>query len=93
MSQELGFFCPDLAAAIGLDEAVIFNKLQWCVENQAMNGTIAPDGLKMIRNPIVCTNPRKLKNSHNKQIDWLGNFPWLSVHKLRRFFARLEAIG
>jgi hypothetical protein len=93
MTQDLGFFCPDLAAAIGLDEAVIFNKLQWCVENPAMSGTIAPDGMKMIRNPILCTNPRKLKNSHNKQVDWLGNFPWLTAHKLRRVFARLEGLG
>jgi hypothetical protein len=93
MSQELGFFSPDLAAAIGLEEAVIFNKLQWCVENPAMSGTIAPDGIKMIRNPILCTNPRKLNKSHGKQVDWLGNFPWLSAHKLRRIFARLEKLG
>jgi hypothetical protein len=91
--QDLGFFCPDLAAAIGLDEAVIFNKLQWCVENPAMSGTIAPDGLKMIRNPIACTDPRKLSKSHGKKIDWLSNFPWLTAHKLRRIFARLEGLG
>lgn len=90
--QDLGYFSPELAAVVGLEEAVIFNKLQWCVENPQMGGTI-DGGLKMIRNPIACTNPRKLNNSHSKQIDWLGNFIWASARKLRRIFARLEAIG
>ena len=92
MTQDLGYFSPELAAVIGLEEAVIFNKLQWCVENPQMGGTIN-DGLKMIRNPIACTNPRKLNKSHGKQIDWLGNFIWATARKLRRIFARLEAIG
>jgi len=90
--QDLGYFSPELATIIGLEEAVIFNKLQWCVENPQMGGTI-DGGLKMIRNPIACTNPRKLNKSHGKQIDWLGNFIWASARKLRRIFARLEAIG
>jgi len=93
MTHELGYFSPELAAVIGLEEAVIFNKLQWCVENPQMSGTIAYDGLKMIRNPIACTNPRKLNQSHGKQIDWLGNFIWATAGKLRRIFSRLEAIG
>ena len=92
MTQDLGYFSPELAAVIGLEEAVIFNKLQWCVENPQMGGTVN-DGLKMIRNPIACTNPRKLNKSHGKQIDWLGNFIWATARKLRRIFARLEAIG
>lgn len=94
MTQDLGlgYFSPELAAVIGLEEAVIFNKLQWCVENPQMGGTLH-DGLKMIRNPIACTNPRKLNNSHGKQIDWLGNFIWATPGKLRRIFAKLEAIG
>lgn len=92
MTQDLGYFSPELAAIIGLEEAVIFNKLQWCVENPQMGGTIN-DGLKMIRNPIACTNPRKLNKSHGKQIDWLGNFIWATARKLRRIFARLEEIG
>lgn len=92
MTQDLGYFSPELAAVIGLEEAVIFNKLQWCVENPQMGGTI-DGGLKMIRNPIACTNPRKLNKSHGKQVDWLGNFIWASARKLRRIFARLEAIG
>lgn len=92
MTQDLGYFSPELAAVIGLEEAVIFNKLQWCIENPQMGGTI-DDGLKMIRNPIARTNPRKLNKSHGKQIDWLGNFIWASARKLRRIFARLEAIG
>ena len=92
MTQDLGYFSPELAAVIGLEEAVIFNKLQWCVENPQMGGTIN-NGLKMIRNPIACTNPRKLNKSHGKQIDWLGNFIWATARKLRRIFARLEAIG
>ncbi|MEG3880711.1 hypothetical protein QT972_25450 [Microcoleus sp. herbarium7] len=93
MTQEQGYFDQKLAAVIGLEEAVIFNKLQWCVENPQMGGTIAHDGLKMIRNPIACTNPRKLNKSHGKLIDWLGNFTWATPGKLRRIFARLEAIG
>ena len=93
MTQDLGYFSPELAAVIGLKEAVIFNKLQWCVENPQMGGTISDDGLKMIRNPIACTNPRKLNKSHGKQVDWLGNFIWATAGKLRRIFARLEAIG
>ena len=93
MQDLVGYFSPGLAVVIGLEEAVIFNKLQWCVENPQMGGTIAHDGLKMIRNPIACTNPRKLNKSHGKQIDWLGNFIWASAGKLRRIFARLEAIG
>lgn len=93
MSHEPGYFDQKLAAVIGVEEAVIFNKLQWCVENPQMSGTITHDGLKMIRNPIACTNPRKLNNSHGKQIDWLGNFIWATPGKLRRIFARLEAIG
>ena len=91
--QDLGFFSPELAVAIGLDEAVIFNKLQWCVESETMQGTIAHDGLKMIRNPITCTDRRKLSKSHGKKIDWLSNFPWLTPYKIRCVFARLEAIG
>jgi len=93
MTHELGYFSPELAAVIGLEEAVIFNKLQWCVENPQMGGTIAHDGLKMIRNPIACTNPRKLSKSHGKQIDWLSNFIWATPGRLRRIFSRLEAIG
>ncbi len=93
MSHEPGYFDQKLAAVIGVEEAVIFNRLQWCVENPQMSGTIAHDGLKMIRNPIACTNPRKLNNSHGKQIDWLGNFIWATPGKLRRIFAKLEAIG
>lgn len=91
--QNLAYFSPELAAIIGVEESVIFSKLQWCVENPQMSGTIAHDGLKMIRNPIACTNPRKLNNAHGKQIDWLGNFIWATPGKLRRIFARLEAIG
>ena len=92
MQDLVGYFSPELAVVIGLEEAVIFNKLQWCVENPQMGGTI-DNGLKMIRNPIACTNPRKINNSHGKQIDWLGNFIWATAGKLRRIFARLEAIG
>lgn len=95
MTQELAFFSPELAAIIGLDGAAVFNRLQWCVESETMQGTIAHDGLKMIRNPILCTNPRKLEKSHEhgKLIDWLGNFKWATPHKLRRILARLEAVG
>ena len=44
MTQDLGYFSPELAAVIGLEEAVIFNKLQWCVENPQMGGTIGCGG-------------------------------------------------
>lgn len=91
--QDLGFFSQDLATAIGLEAAAVFNKLQWCIENPTMSGTIADDGTKMIRNPIACTDPRKLSKSHGKKIDWLGNFPWSTPHKLRSIFARLEGMG
>lgn len=93
MTQELGFFSQELATAIGLEEAAVFNKLQWCIENPEMKGTIAPDGLKMIRNPIACTDSRKLSKSHGKKVDWSGNFPWLTPYKIRRIFARLEGLG
>ena len=95
MTQELAFYSTDLAVAIGLEAAAVFNKIQWCIENPTMEGTIADDGMKMIRNPIVCTNPRKIEKSHEhgKLIDWLSNFKWATPHKLRRIFARLEALG
>lgn len=95
MTQELAFYSTDLAAIIGLEAAAVFNKIQWCIENSKMEGTPAADGTKMIRNPIVCTNPRKIEKSHehSKLIDWLSNFKWATPHKLRRILARIEALG
>ncbi|MGL5878543.1 MAG: hypothetical protein ACRC2V_12305, partial [Xenococcaceae cyanobacterium] len=95
MTQELAFYSTDLAAEIGLEAAAVFNKIQWCIENSKMEGAPAADGTKMIRNPIVCTNPRKIEKSHEhgKLIDWLSNFRWATPHKLRRILAQLEALG
>lgn len=93
MTQEIGRFNKGLAVTIGLEAAAVFDKLLWCVESPTMQGTIDSDGLKMIRNPITCTDPRKLSKSHGKYVDWLSNFPWLTPHKLRSIFAKLEGMG
>ena len=95
MTQEFGYYCQELSGVIGLEAATVFQQIQWCIENPTMSGTIADDGTKMIRNPIVCTNPRKIEKSHEhgKLIDWLSNFKWATPHKLRRILARLEALG
>jgi hypothetical protein len=94
-TEKLSFFSPDVAEIVGVEAATVFSKIQWCVENPDMAGTIAPDGAKYIRNPIACTSQRKLEKSreHGKLIDWLSNFTWATFAKLRRIFNYLEETG
>lgn len=91
---DLGFFSNSLAVAIGLYEAIVLNKLQWCVESPLMSGTVI-DGQKWIRNPIVCTDPDKQDRAqeHGKAIDWLSNFPFLKPYLIRKVFNNLEQLG
>lgn len=93
-TSDLGFFSNSLAVAIGVYEAIVLNKLQWCVESPSMSGTVI-DGQKWIRNPIVCTDPEKQERAqeHGKLIDWLSNFPFLTAHRVRSVFAKLERLG
>lgn len=93
-ASDLGFFSNTLAVAIGVYEAIVLNKLQWCVESPSMSGTVI-DGQKWIRNPIVCTDPEKQERAqeHGKLIDWLSNFPFLTPYRVRGVFAKLERLG
>ena len=93
-ASDLGFFSKELAVAIGVYEAIVFNKLQWCVETSSMNGKFV-DKQKWIRNPIECTSARKQEEAqgHGKAIDWLSNFPFLKPRQIRGVFANLERLG
>lgn len=83
-----------LAATIGLEEATVLQQLYYCLQNPKLTGTQA-NGQKWIRNPIKCRDSEKQQRAeeHGKAIDWLSNFPFLSVYKLRRIFAKLENLG
>ncbi|MEG3929470.1 hypothetical protein [Microcoleus sp. T3_D1] len=83
-----------LAATIGLEEATVFQQLWYSLQNPQMGGTVR-NGQKWIRNPIECRDSEKQQRAaeHGKAIDWLSNFPFLSVYKLRRIFAKLENLG
>src|SRR6476469_1559354 len=83
-----------LATAIGLEEAAVLQQLYYCLQNPKLTGTQA-NGQKWIRNPIECRDAEKQQRAaeHGKAIDWLSNFPFLSVYKLRRIFAKLENLG
>lgn len=83
-----------LATAIGLEEAAVLQQLYYCLQNPKLTGTQA-NGQKWIRNPIKCRDSEKQQRAaeHGKAIDWLSNFPFLSVYKLRRIFAKLENLG
>jgi hypothetical protein len=93
-TEKLSFFQEDLSSVIGLELTVVFSKIQWCIENVKMTG-IEVDGVKFIRNPIVCTSKQKLARSqeHGKLVDWKSNFGWASFGVLRRIFTKLENIG
>ena len=69
-TSDLGFFSKELAVAIGVYEAIVFNKLQWCVETSSMNGKFV-DEQKWIRNPIECTSAKKQEEAqgHGKAIE------------------------
>jgi len=93
-TEKKSFFLEDLSSVVGLEMSVVFSKLQWCIENTKMEGTVV-DGVKYIRNPIACTDPDKIASAetHGKYIDWLSNFAWATLGTLRRIFAKLEDIG
>lgn len=94
LEQKLLFLSSELALKIGPIEAIIFQKLYSCLTNPNMVGT-EKDGRKWIRNPIECRDTQKLERAqeHGKAIDWLSNFPFLTIHKIRRIFAKLEGLG
>ena len=91
---DLGFYTKPLSRFVGLEASVVFNKIQWCLETPTMLGAVY-EGVKYIRNPIKCTNPRKqAKKAEGKEIDWLGNFQdWASEHKVRRIIDKLVRRG
>jgi len=93
-TSDLGFHSKPLARFVGLEASVVFNKIQWCLESPTMLGTVY-EGIKYIRNPIKCTNPRKqAKKTEGKEIDWFGNFQdWASEHKVRRIIDKLVQRG
>jgi len=93
-TEKVSFYQDDLSSVLGLEMSVVFSKLQWCIENTKMEGTVI-DGVKYIRNPITCTDADKIisAETHGKYIDWLSNFVWATRGVLRRIFAKLEAIG
>ena len=84
----------ELAGAIGLEESTVLQQLYYCLMNTKLLGMEADD-CKWIRNPVKCTNSEKLQRAqeHGKDIDWLGNFPYLTAHKIRRIFTKLEDLG
>src|SRR4028118_2360547 len=93
-TEKLAFFSPEIAAIIGVEAATVFSKIQWCIENPDMAGTIAPNGTKYIRNPISCTSKEKLAKAqeHGKLVDWISNFTWARYGTLRRIFNKLEKL-
>jgi len=84
-----------LAAAIGLEEATVFQQLWYCLQNPNMLGKKDANNQKWIRNPIECRDAEKQQRAqeHGKDIDWLSNFPFLSPYRIRRVFAKLEGLG
>ena len=92
-TSDLGYFDKDLAVILGLDNAIVLNKMVWCSESDTMTGTTSGDGSKYIRNPIVCTNPNKIGKGHSKFVDWLANFPYMTKYRLRKAFKELKELG
>jgi hypothetical protein len=84
---------PAIACAIGSGEATVLQQLYFCLTRPQM-GT-KEDGRTWIRNPVKCQNAKKKERAqkHGKAIDWLSNFPFLTVDKIRRIFTKLEALG
>lgn len=84
-----------LAAAIGLEEATVFQQLWYCLQNPNMLGKKDANNQKWIRNPIECRDAEKQQRAqeHGKDIDWLSSFPFLSPYRIRRVFVKLEALG
>ena len=84
-----------LAAAIGLEEATVFQQLWYCLQNPNMLGKKDANNQKWIRNPIECRDAEKQQRAreHGKDIDWLSNFPFLSPYRIRRVFSKLEGLG
>ena len=84
-----------LAAAIGLEEATVFQQLWYCIQNPNMLGKRDANNQKWIRNPIECRDVEKQQRAqeHGKDIDWLSNFPFLTRYRIRRVFSKLEELG
>lgn len=84
-----------LAAAIGLEEATVFQQLWYCIQNPNMLGKRDANNQKWIRNPIECQDVEKQQRAqeHGKDIDWLSNFPFLTRYRIRRVFSKLEELG
>lgn len=84
---------PAIACEIGAGEATVLQQLYFCLTRPNM-GT-KEDGRIWIRNPVECQNAKKKQRAqeHGKAIDWLSNFPFLTVAKIRLIFTKLEALG
>ena len=69
---------PELACAIGLNEAIVVQQIHYWAEHNKRSKTNFKDGHYW---------------TYNTYAEWVKQFPWWSEHTIRRILKGLEASG